>query len=88
MSCRAAVSILLTPNEVQAEAANNKQQVVSMKRRDVLKVMAASTVVGSPVVPLPVRWNDYNTERNLLISQLRGVGEVAGCEFASSFSRG
>jgi alkaline phosphatase D len=33
-------------------------------------------LVGSPVVPLPVRWNDYNTERNLLISQLRGTADV------------
>ncbi|HEX4842408.1 MAG TPA: alkaline phosphatase D family protein [Limnobacter sp.] len=33
-------------------------------------------VVGSPVMPLPVRWSDYNAERNLLISQLRGGGSV------------
>lgn len=48
-------------------------------------------VVGSPVVPLPVRWSDYNTERNLLISELRGgVGTPAvnGTVFVSGDMHG
>ncbi|BET26245.1 alkaline phosphatase D [Limnobacter thiooxidans] len=48
-------------------------------------------VVGSPVVPLPVRWSDYNTERNLLISQLRGSGDepaVNGTVFVSGDMHG
>lgn len=28
-------------------------------------------VAGAPVMPLPVRWSDYNLERNFLISSLR-----------------
>lgn len=48
-------------------------------------------VAGSPVMPLPVRWSDYNTERNLLISRLRGdesTGSVNGTLFVSGDMHG
>ncbi|HEX4878236.1 MAG TPA: alkaline phosphatase D family protein [Limnobacter sp.] len=48
-------------------------------------------VVGSPVMPLPVRWSDYNTERNLLIAQLRGdagTPAVDGTVFVSGDMHG